>query len=530
MADLLSIRFEPSRIVSTQGIAERGYRAYIDLPGQGGYDGLVDYEARVSPLDLSSLRSFRGQWRVHKGILEVGPGLAIPSGIYMTRVKPAGAADSSFGPFEIILVDDRPIFNAGLQPSSQSLRMPPPPGSSMVFENLDAGGRRMGYTRVDVETEPGILGGSTLRFTKSHRDCYWQPGENWNLRWVIRHRSTPWGRMLVSPGGEIYRSPWPGLGSDRLNVSHPGNRLDMPDRQGLLGGFGDHPARRQLDVYQQPADMWLFYALLPPGDRLPLGLSAQPQTVVDLAFGRPNPGIDIDLWHAAALAPSRPDAALRMRYAEAGAKLLSDRVQLGWSVVEDWDWRADGLIERIVQYKNVPTLHWRRGVDGADPSRLSADMRLVEWQIPDARPLRITLWDPVESKGGNVLDLETGGLYHMIVHRADGQPYSGFLEVEVQSLRVDGEWRNMQPGSRGLWRDREGKPIYISDGVVAVGGAAHGNPVNWGVVLRARPYLANASINALYPARDEALIPNASAADFSESLTLTFGLPGFPRV
>ena len=528
-AEPLGLRFAPSRLqLDAQDRALGGYRAWIDAPGQPVFNGLVDYEVRVASLDLASAQTFRGQWRVSEGRLEVGPGQAIPTGFYMTRVKPAGRPETEYGDWAIIGVDRRPLWNASLAPSDQSLRLPPPPGSSMIFENLDAAGRRLGYTRVDVETEPGTLGGATLRFTKTARDCYWQPGQDWNLRWALRHRSTPWGSMLVSPGGQVHRSPWPGLGAERLNVRHPGNRLGDAATQGLLGGFGRLPARERLELYEQADDMWLFYALLPPGDRVPAGLDNRPQALVDLAWGRPNRSVDIDLWHAAALAPTRPSAALRMRYAETGAKIGADRVDLAWSVVEDWEWRPDGLIERIAQYAGVPPLAWRKGIDMAAAERLKVELRLVDYDLPDRRPLRLELWDPEQGKGGAELTLGVGAEYQLVATRADGRPYSGFLEVEVHRLFVDGVWRDYPPGSRSLWRDREGKPIYVSDGRVAIGGPAHGNPTDWGVVLSARPYLANPSINALYPTPDTVLIPNASAADMSNTVRLSFGFTGPP--
>lgn len=33
-----------------------------------------------------------------------------------------------------------------------------PPGSWMVFENRGPGGAFLGYTRIDIETDPGLLG------------------------------------------------------------------------------------------------------------------------------------------------------------------------------------------------------------------------------------------------------------------------------------------------------------------------------------------------------------------------------------
>lgn len=516
----LLLRFLPSRLPLKDGLSQRGYRAYITEVGRDRFEGRVDYEVRFAPLSLDRVQVFHGQWEVRGGVLEVPAFTPVRPGLYLTRVRAAGSA-SPFGPWDLLLADElplmRPIAGGGGRIAIA------PPGSWMVFENRGPGGAFLGYTRIDVETDPGLLG-LTWRFTKSARGAFWAPGEDAALRWFLREQDTPFGTWLRASGGLTLRSPWSELGASQLNVAYDGMAPQGGAVRGLLGGFGTHTHSARLDVYEQADDTWLFYALLPPGREVPAALGNVPAPLVDLVAGHLS-GLPelIDLWHMAALSPTRPDAALRMRYGESGLRLGESAASRLWAVIEDWEWRADGLVSRIAQWQDQPAHRWRNGYADLTPAHLRTELTLVASGFPDDRSLNVQLWDARTAKAESVLALDVGAAYRLLVRDADGRPYHGFLEMRLLALQQAGQWRSLTPPQAGLWRDVSGKPIYVSDGQVIVGPPAHGNPRDWGVQLVARPYLVNSSVNALQPTRDETLIPNHSRAAWSNPITLTVG-------
>lgn len=526
MALQTTLRFSPSKIVvDADGTTRQGYKAYIAVANSEPYSGQLDFEVRVCPLDLSGARTARGTWTAARGVFEALPNQKIPTGFYMTRVKPAGLPDSTFSNWDIICVDDRPLVPPDVTYSAATVNPSLPPGSYMIFDNRNAAGQRIGQTRIDIETSPSPLGGYVMRFTKSSREAFWAPGTDWSLRWCLREMRTPVGTYLISPGGISHRGLFPGMGNSRISTAYPNSAGAPAPSPALLGGFPEEPVYSTLDIYQQPNDQWVFYAVLPKDHRVPEGLSKNtPRVLIDLAFGKPVPTVDMDIWHMAALAPTTPDAAVRMRYGEAGVRIQPDRVDIGWSVIEDWEWRADGLISKITQWHKVPPLAWRRPGDPTKLGVLTTTLNLVESYIPDASPLTVRLTNPAGTKTGESIDVAAGGDYVLIVQRADGKPYSGFIEIEVLATQgFDGRWAGVPAPRRVLWRDSRLLPIYVSGGQVRLGLGAHGVQTNFGIMFRARPYLTNASLNALYHKPDTELWPNASTAAFSNLCALTIG-------
>ncbi len=512
------LRFLPSHLPLSEGRSQRAYRAYVTQVGVDRFHGRVDYEVRYTPFELDRVQTFHGQWQVENGLLEVPGGAAVRPGLYETRLRPA-ATGQPFGPPALLLAAEAPLRHVP-EAGGRQIAMAPP-GSWMVFENRGPDEALLGHTRVDVESDPGLLG-TCWRFTKSTRSAYWAPGEDAALRWFVSERPTPFGSLLSATGGQTLRSPWSNLGHTQLNVGYDlGSPRGAPHR-GLLGGHGKADALARLDIYQQDDDAWFFYGLLPVDRRVPVDLERTPRPMVPMVAGRLSglPGL-VDLWHLAYLAPSRPAAALTMRYGEAGLRLGATGVDRLWSVIEDWEWRTDGLVERITQWRDQAPSGWLRGYPDLGPSKMVTDLRLVAWGLPDSRPLSVQLWDARQAKADQVLSLAVGDPYQLLVRDADGRPYHGFLEMRVLALRQGGQWADLNPPQAGIWRDVSGRPIYVSDGQVTVGPAAHGNPRDWGVRLVARPYVVNSSVNALHPARDETLIPNASRAAWSSPIHLT---------
>lgn len=529
-----AIRFTPSKPRSKknsqqQDVLRDGYQVQVTAAGIETFSGSLDVEVRMSFFDsLLTYRSAKTMWQAVGGVVKVPAGTGARPGIYLTRVKRAGAPPSDWSPFETLMVDDRPLLNPDIVYTDAAIRVPPPPGAFMIFENKNPAGKTVGYTRLDIETTPSPLGGAMMRFSKTTDAAYWSPGEAKTLRWCAREAITSQGRWWLSPGGMNYVNPWPQRGATRPTVSYPApGTTEGTQVPALLGGFPDFPPQTTLEIYQQPHDMGVFYALLPRDHRIPANLSATPQTIIDLAFGRTAPPWDVDLWHMAAFAPTVPDAVIGMRYAETGLRYTETSVVQGWSVIEDWEWRADGLVNKITQWKDVPPLCWRGNYRCVTPDKLAVTLNLVDWFIPDSQALRLSLWHPASGKLDDTLAIEAAGTYDLLATRADGRPYNGFLEIEILAqMSQTGEWTSSVPSGpppRALWRDAGDMPIYVSNGRVQVGYAAHQISSKWGIMMRARPYLTNASTNALHAKPAAELIPNASTAPFSNQVTLTIG-------
>lgn len=166
----------------------------------------------------------------------------------------------------------------------------------------------------------------------------------------------------------------------------------------------------------------------------------------------------------AALAPTRPDAALRMRYGEAGIRLGETGANRLWSVIEDWEWRPDGLINRrIVQWQEQPPQGWRNGYPDLIPARLRTELTLVASGLPDARPLKVQLWNVKTAKAETVLDLDVGAPYQLLVRDADGRPYHGFLEMQLLALRQQGNGRRSRRRKRACGAMSRPPRVYLNE-------------------------------------------------------------------
>ena len=51
----LLLRFLPSRLPVSDGLSQRGYRAYVTEVGRDRFDVRVDYEVRYAPLTLDEV-------------------------------------------------------------------------------------------------------------------------------------------------------------------------------------------------------------------------------------------------------------------------------------------------------------------------------------------------------------------------------------------------------------------------------------------------------------------------------------------
>lgn len=510
-------RFSPSKIQPNDS-----YDLYIDLP-----DGtLLDFELRLCELDLSSWQTITGPWQqapVQGGKVTVPANQNHAPGIYMTRFKVRNAPASEYSNFDVLMVDDLPTMNPAVTYGAQTVNLPPL-GSYMILESRDEQGDFLGYTRIDIETDPCEISGCyTMRFTKTGDDAYWNPTGPALLRWCVREDplvSGP-GSILISPGGTTYGGgenaqygTWDPLSivAEAINVTYPDN--GYPHHTAIQGVLGGYPTDWiSFDEYHKDVDLPEHYSILPPNRAIPNGLSpSSPTTIVELIFGHPfGPETGMDVWHSEAFAPTSPTDAIRMRYVEVGVRIEYGYNTRWWSVTEDWTWRADGLLSRITQWGDVDPLCWRTPYRCESSGHMTVDAQLIDWYIPDSNPLTMGFKHPVTGEIVDRMYLQHGGTYTMTARKHDGTPYSGFIEIHTPDT-----------GETRLWLDAENKPIYFSHGEVTLDADGYGPWNDYRVTLTARPYLVNSSVNALYPVNDpQTLIPNASTAAYSNAITLS---------
>jgi hypothetical protein len=505
-------QFSPSKIKPNDG-----YEIVIDLP-----DGTqLDYDRRFSTIAFDNLVTDSGAfgtYTVQNGKVTVSPGQNLDEGVHMMRFKPQGAPASEYTKFDVLLVDALDTEDPNLVLTQQTISLPPPPGSYIVYENWKDG-QFLGYSRFDYETDPCETGGFTMRMTKTHEACYWNAtGPSW-LRWCVDHADTPHGRYLVATGGTVYQTyaygSMAGFATNAINVTYNGNGWQQSGSQGLLGGWPVDEVNNTAP-YLFDDDMRIHYSLLPEDDKIPANLSATPQTVVELAYGHySDTGHDdtfLDTWHDSALEPTMPDSVLRMRYVETGEIMHATWLQDRWSVTEDWDWTPEGLVIRVIHWVWNDPPCWRDGYDCETNATLAVDARMVDYYIPDNQPLNVWLKDMATQDLSRRALLDFPDSYTLYVELADGRPYHGFLEFQFPD------------GGTTLWRDKDLKPIYVSNGHVTVGPDAYGSVGTLCSQFRVRPYLANSSVNACVAVPDTSLIANAGTAQFSNWAALYFSL------
>ncbi|MGB3512687.1 MAG: hypothetical protein WBA93_26410 [Microcoleaceae cyanobacterium] len=528
------IKIVPGKITPNQ-------RYIVEVPKSWNGKSL-DYELTTAKLDFSDRRDSSGVWQgtAKNGELTVSPPKGgFPVGIYMVRLKPQNK--SEWSNYDVLVVDNLPTAPP-VQYTTQKVNLPPL-GSYMLFKNYNAQGDLIGYTRIDIETDPCSLGGYTMRFTKTSQCAYWNAGFHSQLRWCLKEENTPQGKLLLALGGTSYGVEEGGSlnkTAQQIKVTYSRTGLEDVATQGMLGGFSTE--KFATDSYSKDEDMAAHYSLLPPDRKIPANLSSIPLTIFELLFGHPLPdngGYDesgMDIWHLEALESVVSGSAITMRYIEYAAKgclreldcepgkdkpELPPLSDLLWSVTEDWTWRLDGLLSQITQYVNVEQKCWEPPYSCTANRPLIEDnhkfctnsqplvrAELFDWYIPNNEPLLLRLRSLANPTNSRDITIKNGDEYDLFVKKSDGRPYSGFLELKTSS------------GSQLLWRDKDNRPIYVSNGLVTVGPAAYGSLPNFSLTFSVRPYLTCSSLNSVYPVDLDNLYPNKSLAAFSNMVTL----------
>lgn len=500
------------------------YEVEVKVDGKP-YTGFLDYDLSKCDINFSLCdEDIQDEWKykgkefiANDGKVKVPNNLSYPEGFYLVRFKPRGAPDDQFSNFDLQLVSNEPSLNTSFPLSAITIPMPPR-GSYSILENRDSNGQIFGYTRIDVETDtdPKLCGGDVWRYTKTTPRSYWNPNTANNstvsvLRWCVKESMSSLGLIVRAISGEIYDFD----GNKQLiniKVEYP-NSLNGQKNQAFLGGF---VSDKEVKPWEATADsdMPYHYMLYPLNRRIPANLSDNPITMVDIAVGHPLDGIDTsaDVWHVEMLAPRAANSLITFRQVESGfANRFKEKK---WILTEDWTFNSSGLFTMIQQWwRDTPKTCWSPPYQcETGENRINA--KIIESYVPDSQPLILSLSGSGQL-GSNII-ISNGESYELIVKKADGTNYSGFLEI--------GDGQN----PKGIWRDASKRPIYVSAGSVIIPAEAYGNAEDFVSSFSVRPYLTNSSINSLVSTADwgtKGVIPNASTAKFSNQITLKVGNP-----
>jgi hypothetical protein len=522
------------------------------------YSGPLEYQLRRCDLAFAACAEISGLWAYQAvdGAVTVPGGQSFPTGAYIVRFRKPGAAYSNS---VALLVDSFETYYGPAPTSGAPVISPPVPGSISVFTRPGASDI---FASVAIESDAcplsayipaGTLNTRNQRITKSAELMYWNgygPEAAMQYRWCVGDVPAPSASdpqyYAFAP---LYVETWysapeavAGQTVDMANVARRTIAVTYPDSgsatPGLLGGLRLNPAAPAAppSVANFRTDMVDHYSLLPRDRMYPVLSGAARQVIHEFTFGwDSSPALYgsglFNLWHSEALAPTAPGAVVRMRYIERGVSFDNPATPAvepatpRWSVVEDWEWGADGAVLKITQWgltdpTQIPALCWRgSGYNPASPGTSSDAcvagltpsyvLNLAEYASPvGAGPLSARLYDPAGGERDASVAIPAGGAYQLELTWPDGKPYSGFLEI----TRGD--------AAPALLRDQNNRPIYVHRGKVRIGPATYGNLIDTTLRFTLRPYLTNSSLDSLVP--NAAPRPNDLAPGFlpSEQLTL----------
>ncbi len=483
---------------------------------------------------------------------------SLPDGTYVVRFRPLG----SDGPFsnQIGYVIDRaaqPVSEDMQRNSGHYIVPQPVPGAYVVYRDEAADGTLNGYTRIEFEAQEA---GTEIvqRFTKTASTAYWGPSGNpadqsvATFRWRIGPSATNTQNFKALVGFFSH--------FDRTNVANT-SLACIHYEHDAMGNLGRLGLGQTIAAFVGPSP--LFYTLAPV-HLFPEKLGDDFTAIIDrLVKYNPAEGA-FNNWHVEVRA-SQLDGIYELRYIEAALgianlsalpafeRVPSSMVQdwrplFRWSIYEDWDWNADGTLNRLTQVGNprastaigpddVPPDCWR--VPGGCDKPIRHDLTPLRRYVPDRRA-RLLQWAATTFPGWGVDRLikyvtdHFGGARFMPLHigfvdevgnevsiltialdepwtlrvlTADDEPYDGFLQVRQQS------------GMPEVWANQRGYPIYVDDGQVEVLPGAFAFTPGTIMVLEMRQQLLNEHIAADIALTDLAQ-PNDDSLPFSNRIQL----------
>jgi hypothetical protein len=549
----------------------------VEQAGGQPYTGYLDYDQLVLPLGVTDLRKsvvHSGPWGtffVSNGMLtidvdHVSPGGKLADGIYIARFRPHG----SDGPFsnQIGYAIDRaarPVSEDVDNNGGRYIVPQPVAGAYVVYRDEAADGSLNGYTRIEFEAQ-GESTEIVQRFTKTASTAYWGPSGNpadqsvATLRWQIAPSATNPQNFKALVG---FLSHFDRTNDANTSLAHT---RSGEDAMGNLGRIG---MGQTVAAFVGPSP--LFYTLAPV-HLFPEKLDDDFTPIIDRLVKYDAAGGVLNNWHVEVRA-SQLGGMYEVRYVEwaLGGANLSTRPQFDstpsasvndwgvffrWSVLEDWDWNADGTLNRITQRGNsrahttvgtddLPPDCWRvpGGCDKSNRHTLTPLRRyvpdrrahLLQWaattfpgwglerlinyvaeHFGGARfmPLHIGF---VDAAGDEVTELTIAPdePWTLRVRTADDEPYDGFLQVRQPS------------GPPQVWADQRSYPIYVHDGQIEALPEAFSFAPGMTMTLEMRQQLLNEHIAADIALAD-LVQPTNQDMPFSNQIQLTIMREGNP--
>lgn len=605
-APLVGFEFETSIAMPGEPVeATVVFQSAADVPSN------VDYELRTCDLHLTNCRrsigSAEDRWDISSGTegstatFEFTPPES--EGYYLYRVRGVDAIGNDRVFTSLVMVSQYPMVNPDLEPSGIAIRnFGENAGASMTYANIGSSHHHKdgdqdpcndvsqadGYTRIDIEANLARCGRedavTAWRFTKTQPEAYWGPGRTRtkSLRWCMESNAS------ISTGMETGDYNFDIDPNDAVSNPAPegGHRFvdDVPNPLSFLGSYGAPQQGSNWPKAKDNAD--IMYALLPPAQAVPRDLPILPYSndrqldtagtwIARTASARGTEGIHTWYMEAFAPNPGKPavGAALVMRYVELGVDFKAVdgdqeaiETAISWTVVEDWYWRPDGLVSKIVRHRPVSTtcsmgpsnecrttLEDQRCLDGTshETPTQRQDINMIEWFDPQNEgPLHLEL--VAQRRDGTTIrddqavqishaaingERERYGVYvdqreRGEVDRADASrplTYSGFLEVRMRY--PNGVVKEM------TWR-AGGKPVFAAFGEVlfdperygaspraldSADGSSNGQFRAW---LQVRPLATTSNISA-----DSPLSKNSAENLANNNLFGHDGIPwGEPRI
>lgn len=544
-ADSFTISVTPQTV-----FANGSYTITFKLNGVPYVNGMVDFDVLMCPLtglvstttkklDQSKCSVSRGPWGTYvtntSGNITIpienydGNGGKVPDGFEFVRYKPR----NSTLPYsnQIAIVIDRtsraPVAQSNSHPVIKFT-----PGAYDVFDDYDAGtGQYRGRSKVEIEQEvcTGVDNskGFIERFTKNSEIAYWGeqgPGQAIkSLRWCVGPyvQNAKNIRSLAIQDNTTF---FP-IDTNKSSLSV----TQYPNSYGFMGAI-------TFRGNQNPIPGNQYHYTLAPVDLFPATLPTEFTTVIwrDSAYSAyASIYNQFDNW-STQVRKSRLGGAYEVRYQEwsifvnnlPGTTLnptVSDwDPKIGFNVVEDYDWNANGTLNQITQQLGC---HYLGGdctvpaVDCTHTNSCNAPFRhkltkQYGW-VPNNQPFTLSL------EGGtgtptNMCFIQ-GNPYTLRVRTSDGKDYDGFLQLQSSTAPF-------------VWFAVNYYPVYVNAGKVVVLPGAYGGGTSTST-FSARQQLLNSNIAvnvALNTSPGGINQPNSTTQPFSNSVTVVVALSCTP--
>lgn len=535
------------------------------------YTGYLDHDQVFCPLGVTNFERCivrHGPWEtffINDGTLTVNiddapvRGGRLTDGMYIARFRPRdseGRYSNQIG--YVIDRAARPVSETTENNDGRYIVPQPVSGAYVVYRDMASDGQFNGYTKIEFEGGACETDGVIQRFTKTASTAYWSPSAEpadqviSAFRWCIGSSPSNSQNYKALTGYmtrfDRTQSEQSALAHTRYGEKHVGN----------LGRLGSNVVKNSF-VGPSP----LFYTLAPV-QLFPEQLSEEFTPIIDRLVKYDADAGVFNNWHVEVRA-SQLGGMYEVRYVEwaLGVANLSAQPAFAatpsvkaadwgmffrWNIYEDWDWNADGTLNRLTQVGNtrrhhsigpddLPTDCWRvpNGCDRPIRHELSPLHRYV----PDRRA-QLLHWAVTNFPGWNLdrllayVTANFAGLAFAPLHlgfvnaagdevteheiapderwtlrvlTADDEPYDGFLQLRDDS------------GPPQVWADARGYAICVHNGQVELLPGAFRFAAGTTITLEMRQQLLNEQIAADIALKNRAQ-PNNDDMPFSNRIQL----------